>query len=54
MGLARSLATHSAASLARCPPGSQVSGDGSGVLLLGSDAHSPELMAVESPNGLCF
>lgn len=37
MGLAPSLATHSAASLARCPPrpGSQVFGDGSGVCCWG-------------------
>lgn len=54
MGLAPSLATHSAASLARCPPGSQVFGEGSGVLLLGAGAHSPELRAVDSPDGLCF
>lgn len=56
MGLAPSLATHSAASLARCPPppGSQVFGDGSGGLLLGAGAHSPESMAVEAPNGLGF
>lgn len=55
MGLAPSLATHSAASLARSPPpGSQVFGDGSGGLLLGAGAHSPESMAVEAPNGLGF
>lgn len=56
MGLAPSLATHSAASLARCPPpsGSQVFGDGSGGLLLGAGAHSPESMAVEAPNDLGF
>lgn len=54
VGLAPSLATHSAASLARCPPGSQVFGEGSGVLLLGAGAHSPELRAVDSPDSLCF
>lgn len=56
MGLAPSLATHSAASLARCPPprGARSLAIGVGGLLLGAGAHSPESMAVEAPNGLGF